>query len=442
MGATPVRPTSLRSDAVDVNDGLGKRLRRLLRWVVSDAARLEPVCVLAGERLGVRSGVGMWRKTRCPLRNSTECCGQVSWVTSRTRLFGAEWTRRRTTEDRASAGGRRIGGVPRREVVARAIRAPRRDFHHTNDRDTPLGDAAAANGWSWREGGWHPFRDRQDLRAIAHVARMECATFLGQRAQKRLELARGRQVRRRLRNLQPPSECDKHLQVVNATEEILGALESDQVGAFSALARLQRKLHRIAELLQRDSDIVQTHGIIERPSGIDSVSKRGSAAGSPRVNGPQPRLPGDGVPSWLADASSAGLSVVHGLVDAVSQPAQFREWKFRRQSLSRRFPLFLHYAGDTAQRGRRVLRVAAQVLDEEYHDVQFTDGTQLSRHSSKTAIEFPCPVGFQSDERNDFTEPARGNASLMQRFDVRVMDEVSGLCEGLESLMKGVVRTH
>jgi hypothetical protein len=187
---------------------------------------------------------------------------------------------------------------------------------------------------------------------------------------------------------------------------------------------------------------VQTHGIIERPSGIDSVSKRGSAAGSPRVNGPQPRLPGDGVPSWLAEASGAGLSVVHGLVDAVSQPAQFREWKFRRQSLSRRFPLFVHYASDTAQRGRRVLRVGAQVLNQEYHDVQFTDRTQLSRHSPKTAIEFPRRVGFQPDERNYFTEPARGDASLMQRFDIRVMNEVSALCEGLESLVKGVVRAH
>ncbi len=226
---------------------------------------------------------------------------------------------------------------------------------------------------------------------------------------------------------------------MNATEEILGVLESGEVGALSQLARLQRKLHRIAELLQRDTDIVQTHWIIERPSGIDSVSKRGCPPGGPRVNGPQPPLRGQVFPSWLADASSAGLSVVHGLVDAAGQPAQFREWKFRRQSLSRRFPLFGHNAGDTAQRGRRVLRVAAQVLNQDYHDVQFTDGTQLSRHSPETAIEFPCRVGSQPDERDYFTEPARGHACLMQRLDVGVMDEVSELGEGLESSVKGVV---
>ena len=281
----------------------------------------------------------------------------------------------------------------------------------------------------------HPIRDLDDLRAIVHVARMECATFRGHRTQKRLEVTRGHQVRRRLRNLQPPGECDEHLQVVNATEEILGVLEGHQVGALSPLARLHRELHRIAELLQRDTNIVQTHRIIESPSGIDGVSKGGCPAGGARVNGPQPPLTGQGCVSGLAAASSVGFSVLHGLIDAVGQPAQFRERKLRSQPLSRRFPFFDHSAGDTLRRRGRVLRVAAQVLNQKCHDVQFTDRTQLSRYSPEAAIEFPRGVGFQPEERDDLTEAARGDARMMQRIDISVMDLVSSLCEGLESLV-------
>ena len=47
------------SKPIDLDDGIGKRPRGFLRQVVSDAACQEPVRVLAGELLSIRSGIGL-----------------------------------------------------------------------------------------------------------------------------------------------------------------------------------------------------------------------------------------------------------------------------------------------------------------------------------------------------------------------------------------------
>jgi hypothetical protein len=65
MRAEPIPPPRrlrrVTSKAIGIDNRGGKRLRRLLRWVVSDASRQQSVRVLSGELLRIRSGIRMRR---------------------------------------------------------------------------------------------------------------------------------------------------------------------------------------------------------------------------------------------------------------------------------------------------------------------------------------------------------------------------------------------
>jgi hypothetical protein len=69
------------SKAIDCDDCFGECARGFLRQVVPDAAGQEPVRVLAGEFLRIRTRVRVWRTIRITLT----CDG----------VYGDRWTRRK-----------------------------------------------------------------------------------------------------------------------------------------------------------------------------------------------------------------------------------------------------------------------------------------------------------------------------------------------------------
>ena len=68
--SAPIRSVGIGAinSASDIDDGLGKGLRRFLWQVVPDAALDEPVLVSAGELLGVGARVRVWRAVGIALK--------------------------------------------------------------------------------------------------------------------------------------------------------------------------------------------------------------------------------------------------------------------------------------------------------------------------------------------------------------------------------------
>src|SRR5205085_8174507 len=69
------------SETVNLDNGLGKRLRGFLRQIVPDAARDDPVRIFAREFLSVGAGVRVWRAVGIALqgdggRGNHRGCGE------------------------------------------------------------------------------------------------------------------------------------------------------------------------------------------------------------------------------------------------------------------------------------------------------------------------------------------------------------------------------
>jgi hypothetical protein len=78
---------------------------------------------------------------------------------------------------------------------------------------------------------------------------------------------------------------------VKATEDILRILEGGDVGGRSLTSRLRQELGAVAELLQRDADLMETRRHVDRACGLDGRSDADSATTDARLQCPHPRLP-------------------------------------------------------------------------------------------------------------------------------------------------------
>jgi hypothetical protein len=68
----------------------------------------------------------------------------------------------------------------------------------------------------------NPNRDRQELRAVAHVPAVQPPTIALEHAYEHSELVPGHLMRRREQRLHIPHPLEQHFQIVKAAEQILG----------------------------------------------------------------------------------------------------------------------------------------------------------------------------------------------------------------------------
>src|SRR5262245_28511973 len=98
---------------------------------------------------------------------------------------------------------------------------------------------------------------------------MQYAAITLHGAHERRQFPPGRQIGWREGYLRVAYALDQHLEIVQATEKILDALQRRNDGLRSCLLCFRSKFSRVAELLQRDADAVQALETIHRAGGLE-----------------------------------------------------------------------------------------------------------------------------------------------------------------------------
>src|SRR5712691_809080 len=133
-------------------------------------------------------------------------------------------------------------------------------------------------GWT----GGVAIANREERRAVAHVARVQPPAIVLERGDQRVELAPDRDVWRSQGRLQLPHAIDEHLHVVQAAQEVLSALQRAKLGRRWLPGDFGRQLDGVPHLLQGDADRVQSFGQIDRSRVLDG---RGESCPSARHPG-------------------------------------------------------------------------------------------------------------------------------------------------------------
>jgi len=91
---------------------------------------------------------------------------------------------------------------------------------------------------------------------------------------------------------------------------------------------------------------------------------------------------------------------------AIGQPLESAGRKLDSQPVARDSAGFLDQIAHSAQDGRGISRVLAELMNQLRQDIQFTDHSELSCRLLEATREFPRGLRIQSEQRQKFTKPA------------------------------------
>jgi hypothetical protein len=90
----------------------------------------------------------------------------------------------------------------------------------------------------------------------------------------------------------------------------------------------------------------------------------------------------------------------------IGQPLEPDGRELDSQSIARDGAGFLDQVAHSAQDGRGISRVLAELVNQSRQDIQFPDHSELSCRLLEATPEFPRGLRIQSEQRQKFTKPA------------------------------------